>query len=105
MLSNLVQILERVVKSLDDGSHTTEGGPLQLFALEQRLRILYETDIVTADGLDEVLCRRELTKRNTEVVGIVESMEEVLVEGMDFVDAGEGLEDGSNLFGNYMLLV
>lgn len=49
-----------------------------------------------------MLCGRELTKGNAEMVGIVESVEEVLVEGMDFVDSGERLEDAANLLGDYM---
>lgn len=100
MLSNLVEVLEGVVESFDDGSHTAQGGSLQLLALEKRLRILDETDIITTDGLDEVLCRRKLTKRNAEMVGIVEGVEEILVEGMDFIDSGESLEDAANLLGN-----
>lgn len=100
MLSHLVKILERIVESLDDGSHTTKGGSLQLLALEERLRVFDETDIVTADGLDEMLRRRKLAKCDAEVVGIVEGVEEVLVEGMDFVDARESLENLANLLGN-----
>lgn len=52
-----------------------------------------------------MLCRRKLTKRNAEVVGVVESVEEVLVEGVDFVNAGESLENTANLLGNYGMLV
>lgn len=100
MLSNLIEVLEWVVESLDDSSHTAQGGSLQLLALEKRLRILDETDIVTADGLDEVLCCRKLTKCNAEMVGIVEGVEEILVEGVDFVDSGESLKDTANLLGN-----
>ncbi|MCV5091074.1 hypothetical protein OFC13_31080, partial [Escherichia coli] len=53
--------------------HTTEGGSLQLLALVQTLRVLEETDVITRDGLDQVLGGRDLTKGNLEVVGIYPS--------------------------------
>ena len=39
MLTHLIQIHEGIIKSLDDGGHTTQRGLLQLLALEQRLAI------------------------------------------------------------------
>lgn len=73
------------------GRRTTQGGPLELLALEQALRILdgesarasdgvgshgpllvylQEADVVAGDGLDEVLGGRDLAKSHLEMVGI-----------------------------------
>jgi hypothetical protein len=37
---------------------------------------------------------RKLTESNSEMVGIVESVEQILVERVDVLQAGEALEDG-----------
>lgn len=103
MLSDFVEILERVVETLQDSGHATQSGPLELFALEERLRILDEAYVVTTDRFDQMLRGRELTKGDAEVVGIVKGMEEVLVKGVNLVDAWEGLEDASDLLGEGLL--
>lgn len=46
---------------------------------------------------------RQLTQRYAEVVGIVESVEEVLVEGMDILEAGEAIQDEGELLGEGFL--
>lgn len=73
MLADLVEVGERVFQTLDEGGHTTEGGSLQLLALVQTLRVLEETDVITRDGLDQVLGGRDLTEGNLEMVGIYPS--------------------------------
>jgi hypothetical protein len=98
MLADLVEVQQRVLQALDDCGHATEAGTLQLLALEERLAILEQADVVAGDGLDEVLCRRELTEGNLEVVGIVEGVEEILVERVDVLESGKAVEDGGELF-------
>jgi hypothetical protein len=39
------------MNTLGDGCHATERSALELLALEQRLRILDETDIIAGNGL------------------------------------------------------
>ena len=73
MLADLVEVGERVFETLDEGGHTTKGGSLQLLALVKRLRVLEETDVITRDGLDQVLSGRNLTEGNLEMVGICPS--------------------------------
>lgn len=103
MLSHLIEIQERIFEALADGGHATKRGPLELLALEERLAILEQTDIVSGNGLDQVLCGGELTERNAEVVGIVERVEQILVERMDILQSRETLEDGAELFGECFL--
>ena len=79
VLANLLQVHERVLETAGDGGHTTEGGLLKLLALEQRLRILDQTDVIARNGFNQVLGGRNLTKGNTEVVGIVKSVHQILV--------------------------
>lgn len=97
MLANLVEVHEGVLESLEKGGHATEGSPLELLALEERLGIFQKAHVVAGDGLDEVLGGRQLAKGDLEVVGIVEGVEEILVERMDVLESGETLEDGTEL--------
>jgi hypothetical protein len=98
VLADLVEVHEGVLEALDEGGHATEGGPLELLALEERLAVLEQADIVAGDGLDQVLGGGELTEGDLEVVGIVEGVEEILVERVDVLQTGEALEDGAELF-------
>ena len=71
MLAHLLEVYERVLKSPAYCSHAAKSCALELLALEERLCVFQKTDIVTRDGLDEVLRCRELTKCDSKVVGIV----------------------------------
>lgn len=97
MLADLVEVHQRVLEALDEGSHATEGGTLELLALIQRLAILEKADIISGDGLDQVLGRRHLAEGDSEMVGIVEGVEQILVERMDILQSGKALEDGAKL--------
>lgn len=55
VLADLLQVDERIFQTSADGGHTTQRSALELFALEQRLRIFNQTDVVARDGFDEVL--------------------------------------------------
>lgn len=55
MLPDLLEVDKRVLEPLADCGHATKRSLLQLLALEQRLSILQETDVVTGDGLDQRL--------------------------------------------------
>jgi len=46
MLTDTLQIDERVLQALGDGGHAAKSSPLELFALEKRLAILEQSDIV-----------------------------------------------------------
>lgn len=45
-----------------------------------------------------MLGRGELTKGDSEVVGIVEGVEQILVERMDILQTGKAVEDGAKFF-------
>ena len=45
-----------------------------------------------------MLCSRELTERYPEVVGVVQGVEEVFVEGMNVLEAWKAVEDCLQLF-------
>lgn len=97
MLANLVEVEQRVLQALDKGGHATKRSLLELLALEERLAVLEQTDIVTRDCFDEMLGRRELAKGNAEMVGIVKGVEQILVERVDVLKTGETLENCAKL--------
>lgn len=103
MLANLVQIQKRVFQSLDQRGHATKGGPLELLALVERLCVFQETDVVSRDGLYQVLGSGHLTKGDLEVVRIVEGVEQILVERVDVLKARKAVEDGGELVGKGLL--
>jgi hypothetical protein len=72
MLAHLIKVKKGVFKSAANRGHASQRRTLQLFALEERLRVFEESDIVSGHNFDQMLCGGELTKRNTEMVGIVE---------------------------------
>ena len=98
MLPNLLQIDQRIFKSSAYSRHATQGCSLERLALKERLRILQESDVVPRDSFDQSFCRRQSAKSDTEVVGIIESIEEVFVEGMDILEAWETVKNGLELF-------
>lgn len=103
MLPDLLEVLEGALETAGDGGHAAEGGALELLALEERLSVLDETDIVTGDLLDQVLGGRELAEGDPEVVRVVEGVHEGAVEGVDVLETGEGLEDRAELLGEGLL--
>jgi hypothetical protein len=103
MLSDLIKIQEGVLEALDKGSHATQGSLFQLLALEQRLSIFEKSHVIAGDRLNEMLGGRQLTKGNLEVVGIVERVEEILVERMDVLEARETVQNGAEFLGKGLL--
>ena len=79
MLSNLFEVYKGIFQTSADGSHTAQSRPLELLALEERLRIFQKPHIIPRYGLDEMFRRGELPKGDAEVVRIVESVQKVLV--------------------------
>ncbi|KAI6759202.1 hypothetical protein HG530_009882 [Fusarium avenaceum] len=55
MLADLIEVHEWILESLEESGHATKSGPLELLALEQRLTVLDETDIIARNGLNQVL--------------------------------------------------
>ena len=74
MLTNLVEVEERVFETATDGCHATECGSLELFTLKEGLGIFEETNVVAGDGFDQVFGGGELTECDPEVIGIVEGV-------------------------------
>lgn len=99
MLPDLLQIDERVLQPLADSRHATKCCPFQLFALEQRLPVLEQTHVITRNRLDERLGSVELTEGNSEVIRIVESIEQITVERVDILEAREGFDRGGEALG------
>ncbi|KAE8309420.1 hypothetical protein BDV41DRAFT_547827 [Aspergillus transmontanensis] len=79
MLTDLLEVDQRVFETSANGGHTTEGRSLQLLALEQRLGIFDETDIIAGNSLDKMFSGRNLTQSDSEMVGIVKCVHQVLV--------------------------
>jgi hypothetical protein len=103
MLSDLIEVEQRIFQTLANGGHATESSLLELLALEERLSILEQADVVAGDGLDQVLGRGELTEGDLEMVGIVKCVEQILVERVDVLEARKALEDSAELVGKRFL--
>lgn len=99
MLSNLLEVLEGALQPARDGGHSTKGSTLELFALEERLGVLDEADVVAGDLFNEVLGGGELTEGDAKVVGVVEGVHERAVERVNVLEPGERLENGTQLLG------
>ena len=82
MLAHLLKIHKRVFQPPADRSHAAKGCALELLALEERLCVFEETDIVSRDGFDEMLGGRELSKSYSKMVGVVKRIQQILMEGM-----------------------
>lgn len=91
MLAHLFEVYERVFQSPADGSHAAKGCALELLALEERLCVFEETDIISGDRFDEVFSGRELAKGYSEMVGIVERIQQVLVKRMYVLKTGKAI--------------
>lgn len=103
MLSDLLEVLEGALQSTCDGGHAAKSSALELLALEERLGVFDEADVVTSDLLNKMLRSRELAEGDAEVVGVVEGVHEGAVEGVDVLETGEGLEDGTQFLGEGLL--
>ena len=79
MLSNLFKVHEWIFEPSANCGHAPKSGTLELLALEKRLGVLEETDVVSRDRFYQMLRGGELTKSNAEVVGIVECIQEILI--------------------------
>ena len=91
MLAHLLEVDKRVFQPPADRSHAAKGCALELLALEERLCVFEETDVVSRDGFDEVLSGRELSKGYSEMVGVVKRIQQVLMEGMYVLKTGKSL--------------
>lgn len=66
--------------------------------MEQRLGVFEEAYVVSGDSLDQSLGRRYGTESYSEVVGIVQGVEKILVERMNVLQPWKAVEDGLELF-------
>jgi hypothetical protein len=53
MLSDLLEVQQRIFQSLANCGHATKRRSLELLALEQRLGVFDETNVISRDGLDK----------------------------------------------------
>lgn len=103
MLSHLVEVEEWIFQSSTDCRHSTQCCALELLALEEGLRIFEQSDIISGDNLNEVLCGRQLAESYSEVVRIVEGIEEIFVKGVDVLQTWEAIENEGKLLGEGFL--
>ena len=82
MLPDLFEVDEWVLESTAYGSHSPKSGTLELLALVERGSVFEEADVVSRDGFYEMFGGRQLSEGDSEVVGIVKGIEEVLVCGL-----------------------
>lgn len=105
MLSHLFEVYQRILETLGNCCHAPKGSSLELFALEERLRIFQESNVISGDGLDEMLCSRKLAEGDSEVVRIVQSIQKIFVERMNVLEAWEAIEDHRQLLRECLLCV
>ena len=91
MLAHLLEVHKRVFQPSANRSHAAKGCALELLALEERLCVFEETDVVSRHGFDEMFSGRELSKGNSEMVGVIKRIQQVLMEGMYVLKTGEPL--------------
>ena len=91
MLAHLLEVYERVFQPATYRSHAAKCCALELLALEERLCIFEKTDIVSRNGLNEMFSGRELAKGYAEMVGIIERVQQILVERMYVLETGKPL--------------
>lgn len=65
--------------------------------------IFEEADIISRHDFYEMLCGRQLSESYPEVVRIVEGVQEVFVEGVDVLQAGEAIQDEGKFLGESFL--
>ena len=103
MLAHLVEVQEGVLEPAAYGGHASQSGALELLALEKRLGVFEQADIVARHDLYEMLGGGQLTQGDAEVVGVVERVEQVLVERVDVLEPREAIEDERELLGEGLL--
>ena len=91
MLAHLLEVYERVFQPPAYRCHAAQGCALELLALEERLCVFEETNIVSRDGFDEMFSGRKLSEGYSEMVGIIEGIQQVLVERMYVLKTGKTL--------------
>lgn len=97
MLADLVKVQEGVFKPAANGGHASQRGTLELLALEERLGVFQQANVISRHDLDQMLCGRQLSKGDAEMVGIVEGVQEILVERMDVLEAWEAIKNERDL--------
>lgn len=97
MLSHLIEIDQGIFQSPADGCHSSQRGALKLLALEERLRIFEQANIVARHNLNQVFGCRQLSESDAKMVGIVEGIEKILVKRVDILQTREVVEDQGEL--------
>ena len=59
--------------------------------MEKGLRVFEEADIIAGDDFDKVLCGGKLAEGDPKMVGVVESVEEILMERVDILESREAV--------------
>lgn len=79
MLPYLFQVDEWVFESTAYCSHSPKGSTFELFALVERRSVFEKADVVSGDSFYEMFGGRQLSESDSEVIGIVKSIEKILV--------------------------
>ena len=93
MLADLIEVEEGIFQPSANCRHSPQSCALELLALEQRLCIFEEADIISGDDFDQMLRCRQLAEGYAEMVGIVEGVHEIFVERVDILQAREAIQD------------
>lgn len=103
MLSDLLEVGERLFLSSHDGGHTAESSTLELFAAVQAVTELEETNIVFTDAIDEMLAGVDLAQSELVVILIVEHIQQTCQERMQVVENWELVQYLLQLFAECFL--
>lgn len=85
MLTDLLEVSERVSLTLHDCRHTTERSTFKLFATVEGICEFQKTGVILCDGINQVLCSVDLTESELVMISVVQHIHQIRVEGMDFL--------------------
>mmetsp|Transcript_41582 Transcript_41582/g.104859 ORF Transcript_41582/g.104859 Transcript_41582/m.104859 type:complete len:257 (-) Transcript_41582:199-969(-) len=100
MLTYHLQVAQTGVLLLEQSTHATESGTLQLFAAERCVSVLQETNKVLGQIVDQTTSHAQLCESTLVLVTIIENIAKVCVEGMNRVDVRKLGQNRSQLVVN-----
>ena len=86
MLTDLLQVSERILLATHDGGHSSEGSLLELLATVERVTKLEETNIILSDLVNQVASSVHLTQSQLVMVLVVKDVHQVGVEGVNILE-------------------
>jgi len=74
MLSDLLEVTERRLELLDEGTHSSQGCSLELLASVQGIGILEKSHIIRSNVIYDILGLVDVTERQLVMVSIIKDV-------------------------------